>query len=119
MVQSIMKTINDIVLSDQDRAAIQEAVAVVRSRFPVERVVLYGSKANGTDTPESDIDLLLITRSRLSWRERDAITEALFDIQLKHEVVISTLVVSYEEWVEGLYSVLPIHHEIERDGVAA
>jgi predicted nucleotidyltransferase len=114
-----MKTLADIPLKERDQQALEEAVQLLRSRFPIDRVILYGSKATGTDTPESDIDLLVLTDVSVSWRERDAITEALFDIELAHDVVISTLVVPNSDWVAGCYSVLPIHDEIECYGVVA
>jgi predicted nucleotidyltransferase len=114
-----MKTIADISLSEKDRKAIREAAILLRARFPIAQTILYGSKATGTDTDESDIDLLLVTTRPLSWRERDAITEALFDLQLAHDVVISTLVVPWSEWIAGRYTVLPIHDEIERCGAGA
>jgi predicted nucleotidyltransferase len=114
-----MKSITDIPLKQRDRQAIKEAVRLLRSKFPIDRVILYGSKATGTDTPESDLDLLLLTKVAVSWQERDAITDALFDIELAHNVVISTLVILKSDWVAGRYSVLPIHHEVERYGVAA
>jgi hypothetical protein len=55
----------------------------------------------------------------LSWREHNAITDALFAIEWEHDVVISTLIAPSSEWEEGLYAVLPIHDEIEQHGVAA
>ncbi|HUO85496.1 MAG TPA: nucleotidyltransferase domain-containing protein [Thermoanaerobaculia bacterium] len=82
-------------------------------------MVLYGSKARGTDDSESDIDLLLITTVPVSWRERRSITDSLFDLQIEREVVISPLVISRDEWLNGVYQVLPIRREIDRDGVAA
>ena len=114
-----MKTLSEINLNEKDRRAIEAAAAILRQRFPVERVVLFGSKARGDDDDESDIDLLVLTRRRLSWQERGEITDALFDLQLELDVVISTLVVPSEEWEHGLYQVLPIRYEIEREGVAA
>lgn len=113
-----MKTVADIDLLPRDRQAIDAAVRLLRAQFPIDKVILYGSKATGKDVDESDIDLLLLTSRELSWRERDAITDALFDIQLTYEVVISTLVVPAPAWRTGPYLVLPIHDEIERDGVA-
>jgi uncharacterized protein len=104
-------------LKESDRLAVEAATRLLRSRFPVERVVLFGSKVRGTDDPESDIDLLVLTSRKLSWRERGELIEALFDIQLQHAVVISTLAVAAEEWERGLCSALPIHAEIEREGV--
>jgi len=114
-----MRTIAEISLKKRDQHALEEAVQLLRSKFPIDRVILYGSKVSGTDTPESDLDLLLLTKASVTWQERDAITEALFDIELAYDVVISTLVVPKSEWISGRYSVLPIHDEIERWGVVA
>jgi len=114
-----MKTLAHISLKANDRKAIEAAKDLLVQKYPVELIVLYGSKARGTDDAESDIDLLVLTKRELTWRERNTITDTLYDIQLAHGVVISTLVVPTREWSEGRYSVLPIHDEIERYGVAA
>jgi len=114
-----MKTLEHVKLKANDRQAIEAAIRLLKQKYPVEAIVLYGSKARGTDDPESDIDLLVLTSRELSWRERNTITDALYDIQLQYGVVISTLVVSAREWSEGRYSVLPIHDEVEQYGVAA
>lgn len=114
-----MQTISDLPLKTNDRLAIEAAVKLLINKFPVERVILYGSKVSGQDHEESDIDLLVLTQHPLSWQERDAITDAIFDIELAHDVVMSTLVVAYTEWMTGHYTLLPIHHEITKHGVAA
>ena len=114
-----MKTIAEIRLHPRDRAAIDDAVDLLRRRFPVEDVILFGSKARGDDDSESDIDLLVLTTRHLSRSERHAVTDALFPLQLRHDVVLSVLILSAEEWNEGIVSVLPIHDEIIGQGVAA
>lgn len=114
-----MRTLADIPLSATDREAICAATALLRARFPATRILLFGSKATGRDDLESDIDLLVLTSRRLSWRERDAVTDALFDVEMEHRVVLSTLVLSEDEWERGPYRVLPIYDEIGRHGVAA
>ena len=114
-----MRTLDQIGLSPNDAAAIKAARQVLLTQFPVERVILFGSKARGTDDAESDIDLLVLTSRELAWQERNAVVGALYDIQLRYDVLLSPLVVPTKEWEAGLYSVLPLHHEIERDGVAA
>jgi predicted nucleotidyltransferase len=113
-----VKTLAYIPLKANDRKAIEAAKDLLVQKYPVELIILYGSEARGTDDAESDIDLLVLTTRELTWRERNAITDTLCDIQLAHGVVISTLVVANHEWLEGRYSVLPIHDEIERYGVA-
>ena len=101
-----------------DLRAIEATVQLLLSKFPVEQITLYGSKVSGQDTEESDIDLLLLTQPPLSWQERDAITDALFDLELTDDVVISTLIVASEQWMTRHYRLLPIHHEINQQGVA-
>ena len=114
-----MRTLSDVDLQPADRAAIVAAAVLLRERFPVLRVCLFGSKATGRDDPESDIDLFVLTARSLSWRERDAVTDALFDVEMEFDVVISTLVVSEEDWFHGPYQVLAIRDEVERDAVPA
>jgi predicted nucleotidyltransferase len=104
-----MLTIADLPLKAKDEQAIAKAIELLRRHFPVEQVLLYGSKATGEDTEESDLDLLVLTSRKLSWQERDALTDALFDVELAYDVVISTLVVPLVEWQTGYYSVLPIY----------
>ncbi|MBW4481478.1 MAG: nucleotidyltransferase domain-containing protein [Tildeniella torsiva UHER 1998/13D] len=94
-------------------------MSLLQSQFPVEKVILYGSKVSGQDTDESDIDLLVLTQHPLPWQQRNAITDALFDIELAHDVVISTLVVAQTDWLNGYYTRLPIYQEISQQGVAA
>ncbi|MHA1734618.1 MAG: nucleotidyltransferase domain-containing protein [Promethearchaeota archaeon] len=43
----------------------------------VDAVVLFGSVARGTDTRESDVDLLVLTSRPLDYRERFAVTDEL------------------------------------------
>ena len=114
-----MRTLDEIGLQPRDRAAIAEAVHVLRERFPVVAIIVFGSKARGDDDAESDIDLLVLTESRLSRAERHLIVDALFPIQLRHDVVLSPLIVSAEQWRDGELSVLPIHQEIEEQGAIA
>ncbi|MGP1385382.1 MAG: nucleotidyltransferase domain-containing protein [Thainema sp.] len=114
-----MSAIADLPLTQNDRLAIEAAVQLLYQNFPVQQVILYGSKVTGKATQESDIDLLVLTQRSLTWQERDAITDALFDLELAYDVVLSTLIVSYAEWMSGNYTLLPIHQEIEREGVAA
>ncbi len=114
-----MRTLDEINLSGKDRRAIESASAILRQRFPVERVVLFGSKARGDDDLESDIDLLVLTSRPVSGSQKREMTDALFDLQLELEVVISKLIVPLEEWEHGLYQALPIRWEVEREGVAA
>ncbi|MBI2298083.1 MAG: nucleotidyltransferase domain-containing protein [Armatimonadetes bacterium] len=112
-----MRALDQVELSDQDRLAVEAAARLLRERYPVEEVILYGSKARGDDTPESDIDLLVLTSCALSQEMRAQLRHDVIDVGWEHDVLISPLVRDREEWLHGIYQVLPIRHEVERDGV--
>ncbi len=114
-----MKRLEDISLKENERKAITEAAAILRSQFPVVQVILFGSKARGDDSPESDMDLLILTSRPVTPPEKEAMTRALFALELERDVVISKVVVPQDSWEHGPYRVLPLHREIDRDGVAA
>lgn len=70
-------------------------------------VVLYGSEARGTATPDSDIDLLVLLTGPIALgRELRTIIQALYPIQLDIERPIHALPVDvklYEAGEFGLY----------------
>ncbi len=114
----IMKTINDLSLRDNEKKAIREATRILKKRFAIGEVILFGSKVRGDSSEESDIDLLLLTTEPIHWKDRHAIIEALFDVEMKHDVVISIIVNTVYDWNEGICTALPIHEEINREGIA-
>ena len=114
-----MRSLKDIRLSDRDRKAVEAACRLLKEHFPVEEVILFGSKARGDDDPESDVDLLVLTPRPLTWQEKKKVIYALFDVEMEHDVVISTLIAPRSQWKEGYFSVLPIHDEIAEEGAVA
>jgi predicted nucleotidyltransferase len=112
-----MKTLAELRLRPQDKAAIDAAVRILRERFPVEQVILFGSKARGDDDPESDIDLLILTRRPLTRPEKNEVLDSLYPLQLEHEVMLTPLIIPFQEWESGLTAFLPIHREVEEQGI--
>jgi uncharacterized protein len=106
-----MKTLTDIQLASTGRAAI------LRERFPVEQVILFGSKARGDDKLDSDIDLLVQTSQAMDWRQRRAVDRVLPDLQIEVGVMLNPIVIDSEEWTHGVWQALPFRKEVDRDGV--
>jgi predicted nucleotidyltransferase len=114
-----MRTLDQISLNENDRGAVTEVVSLLKQCFPIEKVLLFGSKVRGQDSAESDIDLLVLTSRPVSRLEKRQMRHAIFDVQVERAVVIDMLVVPAEEWGHGLYQVLPIRREVEAEGVLA
>ena len=62
-------------LVESDRRTIDEIAASLPAGWPVDAIVLYGSKARGDDTPDSDIDLLVLTGRPLTPEETGRMRE--------------------------------------------
>ncbi|MFH1550672.1 MAG: nucleotidyltransferase domain-containing protein [Planctomycetota bacterium] len=113
-----MKTLDDVKLSDNERASIIKAARVLKAGLPVSRVILFGSKARGDAEPDSDIDLLVLTSCPVTTELRYEITQSFFDISLERDVSLSRIVVSEDDWLNGLIRYMPIHDNIEKEGCA-
>ena len=53
----------------------------------------------------------------MNHRQRLAMCDIIFEVNLIYGTTISILVVDWETWKTGLWSVLPIKREIEIDGI--
>ena len=111
-----MRALNTINLAEKERSSILKAADSFRSRLPVSRVVLFGSKARGSSDVFSDIDLLVLTSCPVTSTLRDSISDTLAEINLQNDVLLSSVVVCEQDWTDGLIRYMPIYNEIQRDG---
>ncbi len=79
-------------------------------------VKVFGSKVRGEDSPESDIDILIILKQS-DKKRRDIIADLAFEIGLKYDLFLSTVV--YEQYL--FYSPLSqetlFYQNVQREGV--
>lgn len=69
-------------LKEQHR---QILIEILRSNVAIERVVLFGSRAMATHSPESDIDLALFG-DRLGMRDQSKLSEEIQQTSIPQEV---------------------------------
>lgn len=112
-----MQTLDDLSLDRRVYEAIRDAAESLKRDFPVVRVVLFGSVVRGENDEESDVDLLVVTRERPRQALRDAITHVIFKVNLRHGTNLSEVIVDRETWDHGPPSILPIHREVEEEGI--
>lgn len=97
--------------------AVEALKRELKARFPVDRVILFGSQARGEARADSDIDVLVLTQRPVSHRERRQMVDIAFGVNMRYDSLISLLVVDTEDWSRGLWSLLPIRREVDRDGI--
>jgi uncharacterized protein len=104
------------ILSANENKAIKEFKEKIINRFKFAEVVLFGSKARGNYDNDSDIDVLVLLSEESNICIEEEIFDIGFDIEIKYDVVLGILVHSKVFW-NSKGSLMPIHQEIERDGI--
>ncbi|MGH7341886.1 MAG: nucleotidyltransferase domain-containing protein [Candidatus Rokuibacteriota bacterium] len=71
--------------------AIDEMVRRIVERFDPERIILFGSHARGSASPDSDVDLLIVMPVEGSKRAKQIeVRLALHDISFPKDVIVTT-----------------------------
>ena len=105
-------------LSNQEKLILAACKQAINETEADAEVLLYGSRARGDATEESDYDLLIISDSEVTIEAEDRFRRALYDIQLETASVITVLMVNRDQWNAPLSRAMPLHQNIERDGIA-
>jgi predicted nucleotidyltransferase len=90
---------------------------IVRHIVPDATVILYGSRARGSASPTSDFDLLVLVDEVVDSALEDRIGDALYEIEMQTDVVISAVIFNRGMWNEPRYRALPLHENIDREGI--
>ena len=99
-------------LSTRDARIARKVKRRLSKISPVKRVVVYGSRARGTPTRYSDLDLYIELEAKVNTALRRKIREVAWEVSLDSGVVITTLVDS--EQLRGQ----PILKVIRAEGIA-
>jgi len=112
-----MKKLTEIKLEKNEKSAINETITSLNHLYNLDSMILFGSKARGDFDEYSDIDLLIVTLSKLNSKEETHICEVLFDIGMKYNVIFSPLNIDAKDWRGGMFTKFLIYNEILKDGV--
>jgi len=83
----------------------------------LKNIILYGSWARGDATEDSDIDILLVIKGKITpGKEIDRMIDIITDINLKYNTLISVYPISEKDYL-NVNS--PLLMNIRREGVAA
>jgi predicted nucleotidyltransferase len=112
-----MKSLEQLNLKKNDKKALQELKQRLLERFPDLEITIYGSRARGDYEQFSDIDLLILLDLEVNTPLEDEIIGLAYDIELKYDVVFGLLIESKSFWNSPLANAMPIHWNIDREGI--
>ena len=79
-------------------------------------ILLYGSFARGTNTRESDIDIVILLKGRETKEMHDQMVDLAVDMDLEYDQVFSIINIDYENFLEW-EDTLPFYKNVREDGV--
>lgn len=99
---------NKLPLNPKDSQAVNEFAERISRLLgtSLQKLALFGSKAEGRDTIGSDIDVLVLIKGPVS-KIRNQILDVAFEVNLKHGVYISPRIIPLSVYNDPLWRMTP------------
>ncbi|QSQ08439.1 hypothetical protein H0A61_00761 [Koleobacter methoxysyntrophicus] len=113
-----MKNIEDIKLSVKDFKAIEEFSKRIKDKLESSliEIRLFGSKARGKSMPDSDIDILIITKET-NEKIKDIIFDITVDVNLIYDVVICPIIIAHKTYTDPLANQTNFYRAVREEGL--
>jgi len=112
-----MKKLDKLKLSEKEINAINKLKRKLLDGFPRTQIILYGSKVRSDSEEFSDIDVLILLDRKIDTELEKQILDIAYDIELELDVVFGIMIESKDFWDSSLAKIMPLHRNIEKEGV--
>ena len=110
----------EMIKDEKLRKILQEMAELLQGVYGdlLKAIILYGSVARGTQTEDSDVDIMvLIDGTDAQLREYDEkLSDVSTDLALKYMTVFSIIDVKYQEY-QDWKTISPFYRNVDREGV--
>lgn len=105
-------------LTEHEQAAVKTFLDRLRRDYSslLQDVILFGSKARGDSSPDSDIDVLIVVGEE-NWPLRDAISLIAARTSLEYDVLIGPRVIGLARWQRMQQERATLYENIAREGI--
>jgi predicted nucleotidyltransferase len=106
-------------MKQNEKKAVKEFFHLLNEKIGMNlvEVKVFGSKARGEDSPESDIDILVILK-QVDKKKRDIITDIAFEVGLKYDLFLSVVVYSQDMFYSPLSKETLFYQNVQREGIS-
>ena len=103
--------------STADVELLQRCKRAIRQVVPDADVILYGSRARGDADEYSDYDILIIVNGLVDMALKEKILSNVYPLELETSAVLTLITYSKQQWDSPLYRAMPLHKNVDREGV--
>lgn len=103
-------------LNDNEKKAVESLKSRLTERFDVMDMRLFGSKVKGQAGPDSDVDIMIELPKRSPEIESE-IDDITFEVNLKNDSFITTVVFGRDELQQGPMKESPLYKVIQKEGI--
>jgi len=104
-------------LLPNEKKALNDLKTILQENYRLLDLKLYGSKAKGTDVPDSDLDIMIVLEDQSPVIESQ-IDDLIFEINIKYDCFITALFFSRKELEVGPLAESPIYKKIMQEGIS-
>ena len=112
-----MSLLESNLLSDDEKMILLDCREAIKGLDADAEIIPYGSRARGKAGTDSDYDLLIVSGTPATLANEDRFRAAIYDIQLETATVITVSMVNRDEWGTPPSRAMPLHQNIEKDGI--
>ena len=99
-----------------ERKALSTLKDLLEKKYDLRDLRIYGSKVKGSDSPESDVDVMIELEDWSPTIESE-IDDLIFRLNIRYDCLITAVYFSRKELEEGPLSESPLYKTILRHGI--
>lgn len=109
---------SSLILNESEQTAVHTFLQKLRQGYgeTIQQTILFGSKARGESSPDSDIDILIVVAEE-SWPLRDEISVIAARISLEYDVLISPRVIGQHRWQRMMQDQFNLYKNVVKEGI--
>ncbi len=112
-----MKTLSSLNNNSADMDVLRRCKTAVTDVAGDAELILYGSRARGDAKEHSDYDVLVIVDGPVDMRLEEKILSNVYPLLLETGRMLTLIIYSKEQWDSPLYRAMPLHKNIDREGL--
>jgi predicted nucleotidyltransferase len=104
-------------LTEDEKRAISIFKKKIRKALSLRKLILFGSKARGDYTEDSDVDLMLLVEEPYSSDLRKNVSDLEWESIMEVDAPLTSKVYNYHDWVNNNNIWTPLKDNIIKEGI--